>query len=81
MSAPDSTIHWSDFLRLVRRWTPSRKAALVDWIHDGILDKSGMLALHKISEEEFASWTIKRFEEGKPALRSTKLQDYPEVRS
>ena len=81
MNAPDSTTHWSDFHRPVRRWTPTRKAALVDAVHDGVLDRLEMLALHEISKEEFASWTIKRFEEGKPALRSTKLQDYPEVRS
>ena len=81
MNAPDSTTHWSDFRRRVRRWTPTRKAALVDAIHDDILDKGEMLALHGIGEDEFASWVVKRFEVGPEALRTTRLQDYPEVRS
>ena len=58
-----------------------RKAALVDAIHQGLLQEAEMLALHSISDEEFESWLIKRFEAGCGALRSTRLQDYPEVRT
>jgi len=38
------------------RWTPNRKAALLDDIRDGLRDRAAEMRAHDISEDEMREW-------------------------
>jgi hypothetical protein len=56
------------------RWTPLRKAALVETVRSGLVARGDVLRLHGISDEEFRSWETMLRLGGPKALRVCRLQ-------
>jgi hypothetical protein len=60
----------------VVRWTPSRKAAVVNAVHHGAIALEEACVRYQISTEEFLSWARGIESYGVPGVRTTRLQIY-----
>jgi len=58
------------------RWTPSRKAVVVEAVRDGKLSRDDVETRFGVSAEEFGSWSGKIDKHGVAGLRQTRLQLY-----
>jgi hypothetical protein len=61
-------------------WTPQRKIALLLAIDYELLSPAEALERFTLSSEELASWRRLLTKAGLPAMRSTRLQFFPEAR-
>jgi transposase-like protein len=59
-----------------RRWTASRKAAVVSAVNVGEVTREEICRRYQISLEEFLSWQRDYESHGQPGLRSTRQQLY-----
>ena len=57
-----------------RRWTPSRKAAVVDAVRTGMLSLPQVMEDYGLTAEEYILWEDAIRQQGPSALRVTKLQ-------
>ncbi len=69
---PDIELPPSD----TKRWSPSRKAAVIAAERAGIISREEACARYMISEEEFVAWERAFDQNGVPGLRTTRLQCY-----
>ena len=58
------------------RWTPSRKAVVVEAVRDGKLSEADVEKSFSVSAEEFAGWGRNLDQHGVPGLRTTRVQAY-----
>ena len=63
------------------RWTPKRKAEIVEAIQNGRLTLAKAMDRHGLSEEELAAWMRDYLTHGLDGLRVTRLQQYHPRRS
>jgi transposase-like protein len=59
-----------------RRWTPSRKAAVVMAVREGVLSLEEACRRYTLSPEEFAAWEQAMERHGIHGLRVTRFQIY-----
>jgi Protein of unknown function (DUF1153) len=59
-----------------KRWSPSRKAAIVAAIRAGVISREEASERYLLSEEELTSWERALDQNGVPGLRTTRLQCY-----
>jgi hypothetical protein len=59
-----------------KRWSPSRKAAIVAAIRAGLISRKEASERYLLSEEELTSWERALDQNGVPGLRTTRLQCY-----
>jgi transposase-like protein len=57
------------------RWTPRRKAALLNDLATGHITTEAACRLHSLSPDELAEWRRAYNEHGLPGLRTTRLQE------
>lgn len=62
------------------RWTPQRKTALLLAIDYDLISEAEATHRFALSREEVASWRRQLGTAGLPAMRSTRLQLFPECR-
>jgi hypothetical protein len=63
------------------RWSPQRKTALLLALDYDLLSIAEARTRFDLSKEELASWRRQLGAAGTPAMRSTRLQLYPECRT
>ncbi|ABL72163.1 MULTISPECIES: CtrA inhibitor SciP [Paracoccus] len=63
------------------RWVASRKAAVVDAVHHGLLTRDEAIRRYGLTEEEFDAWASAFRRHGRNALKITQLQKFrqPEI--
>jgi Protein of unknown function (DUF1153) len=71
-SPPDITLPPAD----TKRWSPSRKAAVVAAARAGLISREEACARYLLSDEELVAWEQALDQNGVPGLRSTRLQSY-----
>jgi hypothetical protein len=81
MSTPDNQAHSFDVMPELpapteRRWTPRRKAAVIQAVRGGWLPIEEAFQLYGISVDEFLAWERDIEQYGVPGLRSTRYQIY-----
>lgn len=59
-----------------KRWSPSRKAAVVAATRAGLISREEACARYLLSDEELGAWERALEQNGVPGLRSTRLQCY-----
>ncbi|HXC11761.1 MAG TPA: DUF1153 domain-containing protein [Stellaceae bacterium] len=59
-----------------KRWSPSRKAAVVAAARAGLISREEACARYMLSDEELVAWERAFDQNGVPGLRSTRLQAY-----
>ena len=59
-----------------KRWSPSRKAAVVAAARVGLISREEACARYMLSAEELASWEKALDQNGVPGLRTTRQQSY-----
>ena len=59
-----------------RRWVASRKAAVVQAVAAGLLQRAAALEMYGLSDEEFTAWESAVATFGVDALKTTALQRY-----
>ena len=59
-----------------KRWSPSRKAAVVAAARVGLISREEACARYMLSAEELASWEKALDQNGVPGLRTTRQQIY-----
>jgi uncharacterized protein DUF1153 len=59
-----------------KRWSPSRKAAVVAATRAGLISREEACARYLLSDEELVAWERALDQNGVPGLRSTRLQCY-----
>jgi Protein of unknown function (DUF1153) len=59
-----------------KRWSPSRKAAVVAAARAGLISREEACARYMLSDEELVAWERALDQNGVPGLRSTRLQAY-----
>jgi hypothetical protein len=59
-----------------KRWSPSRKAAVVAAARAGVISREEACARYMMSDEELAEWEHAYDKNGVPGLRTTRLQTY-----
>jgi hypothetical protein len=59
-----------------KRWSPSRKAAVVAAARAGLISREEACARYMLSDEELIAWERALDQNGVPGLRSTRLQCY-----
>jgi hypothetical protein len=59
-----------------KRWSPSRKAAVVAAARAGLISREEACARYMLSDEELVAWERALDQNGVPGLRSTRLQCY-----
>jgi hypothetical protein len=59
-----------------KRWSPSRKAAVVAATRTGLISREEACARYVMSDEELAEWEHAFDHNGVPGLRTTRLQSY-----
>lgn len=64
-----------------KRWSPSRKAAVIAAARAGLISRDEARARYMLSDEEFAEWERAFDRNGLPGLRTTRLQSYRYARS
>jgi hypothetical protein len=74
---------WSDVLGPIsdlplpgQRWTPRRKAAVIEAVRGGWMPIEEACRLYNISVDEFLAWERDVDRNGVPGLRSTRYQIY-----
>ena len=60
----------------IKRWSPSRKAAIVAATRAGVISREEACARYLLSEEELTAWERALDQNGVPGLRTTRLQSY-----
>lgn len=76
-SLPDGSILTLADLPAPRtRWVASRKAAVVDAVHYGLLPREEAIRRYDLTEEEFDSWARAFRRHGRNALKITQLQKF-----
>jgi hypothetical protein len=63
-----------------KRWSPSRKAAVVAAARAGLISREEARARYMLSDEELVAWERDFDENGVPGLRTTRLQCYRPTR-
>lgn len=63
-----------------KRWSPSRKAAVVAAARAGLISREEARARYLLSDEELVAWERDLDENGVPGLRTTRLQCYRPTR-
>lgn len=63
-----------------KRWSPSRKAAVVAAARAGLISREEARARYMLSDEELVAWERDFDENGIPGLRTTRLQCYRPTR-
>lgn len=58
------------------RWVASRKAAVVDAVHYGLLSRDEAIRRYGLTEEEFDAWASAFRQHGRNALKITHLQKF-----
>lgn len=58
------------------RWVASRKAAVVEAVDHGLLDRDEAIRRYDLSEEEFEAWTRAAHRHGRDGLKVTALQRF-----
>lgn len=58
------------------RWVASRKAAVVDAVHYGLLSRDEAISRYGLTVEEFDAWTDGFRRHGRNALKVTQLQKF-----
>jgi Protein of unknown function (DUF1153) len=59
-----------------KRWSPSRKAAVVEAARAGLATRQEICARYMMSDEELVAWELAYDRNGVPGLRTTRLQAY-----
>lgn len=59
-----------------KRWSPSRKAAVVAAARAGLISREEACARYLLSDEELVSWEKALDRNGVPGLRTTRQQSY-----
>jgi hypothetical protein len=59
-----------------KRWSPSRKAAVVAAARSGLISREEACARYLLSDEELVSWEKALDRNGVPGLRTTRQQSY-----
>jgi Protein of unknown function (DUF1153) len=59
-----------------KRWSPSRKAAVIDAARAGLISRQEICARYMMSDEELVAWERAYDQNGVPGLRTTRLQSY-----
>lgn len=59
-----------------KRWSPSRKAAVVAAARSGVISREEACARYMMSDEELVAWERALDQNGVPGLRTTRLQSY-----
>ncbi len=59
-----------------KRWSPSRKAAVVEAARAGLISREEACARYMMSNEELLAWERALDQNGVPGLRTTRLQAY-----
>jgi hypothetical protein len=59
-----------------KRWSPSRKAAVVAATRAGLISREEACARYMLSAEELAAWEKALDQNGVPGLRTTRQQSY-----
>src|SRR5271165_3889560 len=59
-----------------KRWSPSRKAAVVAAQRAGLISREELCSRYMMSDEEFVAWERDFDQNGVPGLRTTRLQCY-----
>jgi transposase-like protein len=59
-----------------KRWTPRRKAAVVEAVLSGVTTIEEVCRRYDLTVEEFLSWHNTMERHGAPGLRTTRLQTY-----
>jgi hypothetical protein len=59
-----------------KRWSPSRKAAVVAATRAGVISRGEACERYSLSEEELVAWEQALDQNGVPGLRTTRLQCY-----
>ena len=72
LSQPEITLPPAD----TKRWSPSRKAAVVAAARAGLISRDEVCARYMMSDEELAAWETAYDQNGVPGLRTTRLQCY-----
>jgi Protein of unknown function (DUF1153) len=70
--APDIVLPPAD----TKRWSPSRKAAVVAATRAGLITREEACERYMLSNEELGAWERALEQNGVPGLRSTRLQCY-----
>jgi Protein of unknown function (DUF1153) len=60
----------------IPRWSPRRKAEVVDAVRDGAISFADACLRYQLSTEEFVSWQRAIEANGVPGLRVTRVQIY-----
>lgn len=63
-----------------KRWSPSRKAAVVAAARAGLISRQEACARYMLSDEELVAWERDLDENGVAGLRTTRLQCYRPTR-
>jgi transposase-like protein len=72
MAAPRSDLPSADIVR----WSPNRKASVVEGVQDGVISLDEACRRYHISEEEFRTWQVSLQAHGIGSLRTTRCQLY-----
>jgi Protein of unknown function (DUF1153) len=59
-----------------KRWSPSRKAAVIAAARAGLISREEACARYMMSDEELVAWERDFDQNGIPGLRTTRLQCY-----
>ncbi|HEY2539611.1 MAG TPA: DUF1153 domain-containing protein [Stellaceae bacterium] len=59
-----------------KRWSPSRKAAVIAAARAGLISRQEICARYMMSDEELVAWERAYDQNGVPGLRTTRLQAY-----
>ncbi len=59
-----------------KRWSPSRKAAVVAAARSGLISREEACARYMMSDEELVAWERDLDQNGVAGLRTTRLQSY-----
>jgi hypothetical protein len=72
LDQPEITLPPAD----TKRWSPSRKAAVVAAARAGLISRDEVCARYMMSHEELVAWEQAYDQNGVPGLRTTRLQSY-----
>jgi hypothetical protein len=70
------TAHHPPSPALGQRWTPARKAGVVEAVRIGRVSLNEACRRYTLSVEEFTAWQTALVRYGRPGLRSTRIQVY-----
>ncbi|QFG35350.1 uncharacterized protein DUF1153 [Paracoccus pantotrophus] len=74
---PDGSIlTQADLPQPQTRWVASRKAAVVDAVHYGLLTRDEAIRRYGLTEEEFDAWARAFRQHGRNALKITHMQKF-----